>query len=49
MQYEELKAMFFNELDVYIEEQSSTVLNIEKRLTYAFASPYNNLFMRLRA
>ncbi|MBK7866861.1 MAG: ATP-binding protein [Ignavibacteriales bacterium] len=47
MQYEELKAMFFNELDVYIEEQSSTVMNIEKRLTYAFASPYNNLLREI--
>lgn len=49
MQYEELKAMFFNELDVYIEEQSSTVLNIEKRLTYAFASPYNNLLHEIKS
>jgi len=43
MRYEELKAMFFNELDVYNSEQSSTVQEIEKRLSYAFASPYNSL------
>lgn len=49
MQYEELKAMFFNELDVYIEEQSATVMNIEKRLTYAFASPYNNLLHEIKS
>lgn len=49
MQYEELKAMFFNELDVYIEEQSSTVMNIEKRLTYAFASPYNDLLREVKS
>ncbi len=43
MRYEELKAMFFNELDVYISEQASTVDEVEKRLSYAFASPYNSL------
>ncbi|KAA0253131.1 MAG: hypothetical protein EDM75_11810, partial [Chlorobiota bacterium] len=47
MRYEELKEMFFNELDVYINEQSSNVDQIEKRLTYAFASPYNSFVKHL--
>lgn len=47
MRYEELKEMFFNELDVYINEQTSNVDQIEKRLTYAFASPYNSFVKHL--
>jgi Kef-type K+ transport system membrane component KefB len=47
MRYEELQEMFFNELDVYISEQSSTVKEIEKRLMYAFASPFNSLLSEL--
>ncbi|OQY74830.1 MAG: hypothetical protein B6D45_06360, partial [Ignavibacteriales bacterium UTCHB3] len=47
MRYEELKEMFFNELDVYISEQALIVEEIEKRLSYAFASPYNNFLKYL--
>jgi len=47
MRYEELKEMFFNELDVYINEQTANVEQIEKRLTYAFASPYNAFLKHL--
>jgi len=47
MRYEELKEMFFNELDVYINEQTSNVDEIEKRLSYAFASPYNSFLKYL--